>query len=235
MTPVELAFTIRFRTGTDDGELIDSDILTLANIAKDDIAKEIAKRNEDYFGMRFYRDLVADRRAYGIPDDVLNNLKYLEAKLNGTDFKHLTEFDLNSYKRPTDEASILSNFTDDNPKYDIFNRTLNLYTGSAIEAVTEGLVLHAIIYPADIANLTRTVDMAVDPTEYSAGFPRQFHDLLATKVSIEYKSNPHINLKLSEKELTYKEDLEFALDAITGMNLDNSIIATVPSNDGQNY
>lgn len=235
MTPANFAALVRYYTGTNSTTFTDAEMLKMVNPYKDDIAAQIVLRNEDYFGMLFTRNLAADRREYAMPDEILNSIKYVEAKLDGTNWSHLTEFDINSYKRPTDEANILLNFSTLEPMYDIFRRSLWLYTGSAITAVTGGLKLYAIIYPADITDLTSNTDMSVDPTETSHGFPRQFHELLARRVSIGYKSSLDKPRKLSAKEITYEVDLERALNAITGGNQDRSVIATVPYDDGQDY
>ncbi len=240
MTPAELNKLINFYCfgsvdASGDDNFPQADKLLLINIFKNDIAKAIVGCNEDYFGMLFTRPLVAGRREYGIPDEVLNTLKYVEAKLDGVNWSHLDEFDLNSYKRPTDEANIIAQFSGRKPMFDIFRRSLWLYTSDAIIDVAGGLKLWAIIYPADITDLTSTIDMSVDPTSTSQGFPRQFHELLARRVGISYRSSQDKPKVLNEKELFYKADLQDALDAITGMNMDRSIIRTLPSDDGQNY
>lgn len=244
MTPARFATLVRFYTGTNSTTFTDAEILALANTFKDEIAAEIAERNEDYFGMWYYRDLVADQREYSLPDEVLNAIKYTEAKLDGSNWARLVEFDLNSYEKPTDEDSIRLYFTDKEAMFEMFRRSLFIYSGDAITAVTEGLKLYAIIYPADISDLTEaSTDMSVDPTTTSHGFPRQFHELLARRVSIAYKSSKDKPIPLSEKEKAYEDDLKAALDAITGGNLDRAVIATVPADvantgasaDGSDY
>lgn len=235
MTPVELNELINFYCGTNDGNFPPAKKLILINIFKNDIAAEIAKRNEDYFGMIFKKNLEAGRREYGLPDEILNNIKGVEAMIDGNGWSWLREFDINSLKRPTNEANIIEIFTGKEPMFDIFRRSLWIYSGTAIIDVVEGLKLWAIIYPADIPNLTSTTDMSVDPTETTHGFPRQFHELLGRRVSIAYKNSLDRPKTLSEKELKYDVDLERALNAITGMNLDRSVIASVPKDNGQDY
>lgn len=235
MTPAKFAALVRLYTSTNAVTFTDANILSYANIFKDDIAAEIAKRNEDYFGIEFTRNLEADKRQYSIPDEVLNNIKYTQAMLDGISWQRLEEFDLSQYKKTTDETSIRNNFTGKNPQFDIWNRLLCIYSGDAIINVTNGLKLWAIIYPADITDLSSTTDMAVDPTTTSHGFPRQFHELLARRISIAYKSSKDKPIPLSEKEQKYDDDLKVKLDAITGMNLDRSFVASTPSDDGQDY
>lgn len=235
MTPAKFAALVRIYTGTDAVTFTDAEILAFANPYKDEIASQIVLRNEDYFGMLFTRDLVAGRREYALPDEILNSIKYTEAKLDGTNLSRLDEFDLNSYKRPTSEADIIAQFSSLSPKFDIFRRSLWIYSGTAIIDVVAGLKLWAIIYPADITDLSSTTDMSVDPSTTSHGFPRQFHELLARRVSIGYKSSLDKPRKLSPMEALYNVDIERALNAITGGNQDRSVIATTPYNDGQQY
>jgi hypothetical protein len=235
MSPAQFATLIRYYTGTNSTTFTDAEILVLANVFKDDIAKEIAKKNEDYFGMKFVRNLQAGIRSYGMPDEVLNNIKYVEAKLDGTAQKRLYEIDLTEYKRATDEATIREQFANREPAFDIFARAIWIFSGEAIIDVEDGLILWAIIFPADITNLASTIDMATDPSDTSHGFPRQFHELLARRVSIAYKTAQDRPIPLSEKEKLYEYDLGNALSAISGMNLDRSVNASVPQDDGQNY
>lgn len=235
MTPASFATLVRTYTGTDSTTFTDAEILNLANPYKDEIASQIVLRNEDYFGMLFSRDLVAGRREYALPDEILNSIKYVEAYLDGTNLVHMDEFDINSYKRPTSESNIIEQFSSLSPKYDLFRRSLWLYTGDAIIDVVAGLRLWAIIFPADITNLASTVDMSVDPSTTTHGFPRQFHELLARRVSIGYKSSLPKPRKLSALEALYDVDLQRALNGITGGNQDRSFKASVPRNDGQDY
>ncbi|MBU2025329.1 MAG: hypothetical protein ABIC19_00635 [Patescibacteria group bacterium] len=240
MNPVNLNAYINLSCGTDDDEFPQADKLILLNIYKDDIAKEIVKRNEDYFGMVFTRNLVADQREYGLPENILNNLKFTEAKIDGTNWKRLDEFDLNQYKRPTNEDEITSQFAGKNPGFDIFRNSLWIYSEESIIDVSGGLKLWAITYPADIEDLTSTIDMSIDPVDgegniYSSGFPRQFHELLGRRVTIHWKGSQDRPVSLNEKELSYEMDLEKALDAITGMNLDRSVVGSVTKDDGQDY
>jgi len=222
---------------SDSENLSDATLVLLANVAKDDIAKEIAKANEDFFGAVFTKNLEVDRREYAMPDDILNNIKTVEAKLDGSNISRLIPFDLNSFKRPTGEMDIRNDFAGKAPAYDIYRRAIQLYTGDAIIAVTGGLTLRAIIYPADIttSKLASTDDMSVDPSEYTFGFPRQFHELLARRVSIMYKSGQERPKALTDKELLFEADLAKAIAAISNPNLDASVEATAPYDDGSNY
>lgn len=237
MTPVQFAAYIRYKTKTNATTLTDANILLMANIIKDDIAKEITKTNEDYFVITLLRNLVAGQRTYSFPTDVLNAIKYLEAQLDGVKWKWLNEFDLNSFKKPTNETSILAEFAGKEPQFDISGSQLTLYTDSAIIDVTDGLKLRSIIYPADLTSLAGTNDMAVAPSNISFGMPRQFHMVWATKVIVEYKTSKEKPIPLTERELNVDKDLLLALNALRGGNLDRTIVATVPNagNNGADY
>lgn len=235
MTPAQFASYIRDKTKTNKSTLPDEKILLYANIIKDDIAKEITKANEDYFGMKFYRNLEAGKRSYSFPSDVLNNIKYVQAKLNGTDWKVLTQFDVNTYKRPTNESEIRANWAGKDPEFDIFGGSLEVYSDDAIIDVTDGLELWAMVYPADLTSLSGTTDMSVPPNNISFGMPRQFHFVWATKVIIEYKNSKEKPIPLTEQEGKVDVDLQLAINALKGQDLNRSITATLPDyyNNGQ--
>ena len=237
MTPAQFAAYIRKRTKTNSTTFTDADILLYANIIKNDLVKEVTKANEDYFGMELVRDLVAGKRNYAFPTYILNNIKYLQAKLDGENWNVLKEFDVNSYKGATDEESIQANFSGKNPQFDIFGGELIIYSGSAIIDVVEGLKLWTMVYPADLVSLTGTSDMSENPSDIEFGVPIELHFVWATKVIIEYKQSKEKPIPLTEKEANVNNDLTLAINSLKGFNLDRSIVATVPdkSNNGQDY
>lgn len=238
MKYTEFATYIRFHTKTDSTTLPDADLVALANVKKDDIAKEIAKTNEDIFGMWYLRDLEANVREYSFPASILANIKAVEASVAnaGTEFKKFTEFDMTQYRGTTVEADIRLAFSG-KYQFDIFRKSLWLYTGEAIVAVADGLKLWAIQYPADLteAKLASTDDMSVDPTTTTHGMPREAHEIWARAVIIEYKNSKEKPIPLTEKELSYDKDLQLVLNSIKGTNLDRQNTGAVPYNDGSNY
>lgn len=238
MKYTEFATYVRFQTKTDSTTLTDAELVALANVKKDDIAKEIAKTNEDIFGMYYLRDLEAGVREYSFPSDILSNIKAVEAKvaLAGTEFKKFTEFDMTAYKGTTVESKIRQAFSG-KYQFDIFRKSLWLYTGEEIVAVTDGLKLWAIQYPADLteAKLASTDDMSVQPTTTSHGMPKEAHEIWARAVIIEYKNSKEKPIPLTERELNYQADLQMVLNALKGTNLDRQNQGTVPYNDGSNY
>jgi len=237
MTPAQFAAYIRERTKTNSTTFPDSKILLYANIIKNDLVKEVTKANEDYFGMELVRTLVAGKRNYAFPTYILNNIKYLQAKLDGENWNVLQEFDVNSYKGATDEESIQANFLGKKPQFDIFGGELIIYSGSAIIDVVEGLKLWSMVYPADLTSLTGTSDMSENPSDTEFGVPIELHFVWATKVIIEYKQSKEKPIPLTEREANVNNDLTLAINSLKGFNLDRSIVATVPdkSNNGQDY
>lgn len=235
MTPVIFARLVRKYTRTNSTTLPDQELMDYANAFKDEIAGEISQANEDYFVRTFLADLVAGQREYSIPDEVMNNLKYVEAKIDGTTQKRLNEFDLNQYGEATDETTILAKFAGLDPAMDLSGGSIFIYSDVAIIDVTEGLICAAVMFPADFTDLTSVIDMSTDPDAYSCGFPRQFHELLARRCSIAWKSSRPKPVPLSEKEQMYEIDLSRKVNAIKGLNLDRSVEASTPYDDGQDY
>ncbi len=232
----KFATLIRYYTKTNSTTFTDADILTLANIFKDDIAGLIAKQvGEDYFGLRFERDLEAGQREYDLPAEVMDRIKYLQAKLDGTNWKKLNETDLTTYGKAMDEATIQSAYADKEPEFDIWDQGIYILSDSAIIHVDNGLKLWAIIFPSDFQNLTSTEDMSTNPDDYTHGFPRQFHELLARRVSIAYKSSKDRPIPLSEKEKLYEVDLNTTIQNMKDANLDRSVQPSAPYDDGSQY
>jgi hypothetical protein len=238
----KFATLVRYYTKTNSTTFTDADILILANIFKEDIAGLIAKEvGEDYVGLRFERDLIAGQREYDLPAEVMGRIKYLEAKLDGTNWQHLKETDLSLYGKSTDEDTIQLTYSEKDPEYDIWDQSIFILSGDAIINVREdeegesGLKLWSIIYPADFTDLTSTEDMSVNPDDYSHGFPRQFHELLARRVSIAYKSSKDRPIPLSEKEKLYEVDLATVIQSMKDANLDRSVIPSASRKDGSEY
>lgn len=238
MKYTEFATYVRFHTKTDSTTLTDAELVALANVQKDTIAKEIAKTNEDIFGMVYERDLEAGVREYSFPAQILSNLKAVEACVanNCTEFKKLTETDLTQYRGTTAEAAIRQGYAG-KFNFDIFRKSLWLLTGDEILAVENGLKLWAIQYPEDLttAKLASTDDMSVQPSTTSHGMPREAHEIWARAVIIEYKNSKPKPIPLNERELNFANDLQLVLNALKGTNLDRQNTGTVPYNDGSNY
>ena len=230
------ATLVRHYTKTNSTTFTDANILILANIFKDDISERISKEvGEDYFGLRFERDLVAGQREYDLPAELMARMKYLQAKLDGTNWTRLKETDLSTYSKTLDETTIQLTYAERSPEFDLWDQGIFLLSGDAIIDVTDGLKLWAIIFPSDFANLTSTEDMSTNPDDYTHGFPRQFHELLARRISVAYKSSKDRPIPLSEKEKMYEMDLNVTIQSMKDANLDRSVIPSAPFNDGSDY
>lgn len=236
MTFAQWATLVRYYTKTNSTTFTDADILVLANIFKDDIASLISKEvGEDYFGLRFERDLKAGQREYDLPAEIMGRMKYLEAKLDGTNWERLKETDLSTYGKTLDEDTIQLTYSEKDAEFDLWDQGIYILSGDAIIDVTDGLKLWAIIFPKDFTDLTSTEDMSTNPDDYTHGFPRQFHELLARRVSIAYKSSKDRPIPLSEKEKLYEVDLATAIQTMKDANLDRSVIPSRSVNDGSDY
>jgi hypothetical protein len=235
MNAVNLAAYVRELTSNDDTTLPDTELLVLLNVAKDDIAPEIAKVNEDIFGMEYLRNLEAGKREYSFPSDIMNNIKAVEAKIDGTSWARLNEFDLNSDRRPTDEPSIIANSNGRSARFDIFRNSLWIYSGTPIVDVTDGLKMYAIQWPANLVDVLGTDDLSEDPTPITCGMPRQFHELWGRRASMVWKGSRQAPIPLSEREQRYDVDLRQKLDAISGMNLDRTNAVRGPHDTGHSY
>jgi hypothetical protein len=236
MTFANFATLVRYYTKSNSTTFTDADMLVLANIFKDDIAGRIGKEvGEDYFGLRFETNLVAGQREYQLPSEVMSRIKYVQAKLDGTNWEKLNETDLSTYGEAVDEDTIELTYAEKDPEFDLWDQSIYLLSGDAITAVTDGLKLWAIIFPADFTSLTSTDDMSTNPDDESHGFPRQFHELLARRISIAYKSSKDRPIPLSEKEKLYEVDLQLQLETMKDANLDRNVVPSVPVNDGSDY
>lgn len=241
MTAQQFASYVRLKTKTNATTFIDVDILIYANIIKDDICKEISKADEDYFGIEILRDLEVNKRNYGFPSYILSHIKLVQAKLDGTNWAKLEEFDINAYSRQwlsratTDETTLLSNWAGRGAEFDIFGGEMTIYSDAAMIAVTGGLKLWSIIYPADLTALSGTTDLSVQPSATTFGVPRQLHKVWATKVIIEWKESQDRPIPLTERELNVEVDLQKAVNSLKELNLGRIVIAKAPRNDGSQY
>jgi hypothetical protein len=235
MTPAQFATYIRWKTRTDSSVFTDNEIMAIANLFKDEIAKKITDANEGYFGIKGFRNLEAAKRNYAFEPQILNQMLYLEANLDGSQFKRMFEYNLNTLGIVTTEADIVSAMAGKDPGFMLFGGEILLLTDSAIIDVTDGLKLWYMVYPKDLSSLAGTTDMSVPPSTTEFGMPRQFHELWARRVVIEYKQSQDKPIPLTEKELRYDADLDDALSAIKGQNLDRVTQPTIPYDDGSEY
>lgn len=238
MTGTELATLIRRKTKTNSTNYTDADILIDINLMKDELAVRIQNVRQDIWNVPALDDLVEDQREYAFPTDVLNNIVSLELKFSSSgDYVDAIFLARRHYKDALQESKIINNFDNINPNYFIRRQAIYILSG-AITDVTDGIRVVYNSFPANLANITGSTDLSVDPSDTTHGFPREFHELWARRVSIEYKSTNGI--PLSETEKRYDIDLERALYEFSEVDLSKEIISALPTidkrgNDGYDY
>lgn len=231
---------IRKQTKTNSTTLPDADIVVYANVVKDDLAADIAANvDEHYFDMELTRDLEADIRNYTFANDILNHMTVAYGKLDGSSWSPLMEADISQF----DETAILENasikelYTGKKPQFRISGRELIVLSGDDIAAVTDGLKMIAEIYPEDVtaAMLAASQDLSIPSSDTVHSLPRQVHKHWATKVIIEYKESRDKPIPLTKKEQRVDLDLQDAYKKLSPRNTNRSFVASVPSDDGQDY
>lgn len=234
MTPVEFAQYIRLKTHTNATTLPNSTILLYAGIRMDQISARLVDYDEDYFGAPQTTDLVNNQREYPMPTDMLNHIKKVEAKLDGTNWLNLKEIDLSTYEFTTDEATIVSYFGNqqDDAGYFIYRGSLWILSGTIQNFVpgNAALKLWSYQWPTHISDLTSVIDISIDPNNTSAGFPRVLHQSLADGVIIDYKQSADKPIQLNDFDLNWEANLEHNLVTLTELNKDRSVNAMMPHN-----
>lgn len=242
MTTTEFATLVRYKTKTNSTTFTDAQILLLMNIFKNEISSQIVERNAGYFLIPTLFDLVASgtTREYALDDNQLNRLHKVEIKFASGDSR-FPATNIKDYSGSETESEIVKNFGNSEGEfaYTIRRRKLLLLSGTTI-AVTDGGRMWWHKYPADFTVLSGSTDMATDPSATTFGFLRQFHELLARRVSIEYKGSQPKPLLLNRHEQNYENDLKIQLDAISHTDnsaeiIGNSLPASETGDNGWNY
>jgi len=242
MTRKNLRDYVLWKLGLVSDDWSAADMLTVANLKLNEICEAITEAFQGYFGVYSEFDLVAsataDKREYPLPDDILNNLYKLELMLDGTNWIPTKRIHLIPGKDfRLQEAWITENYSNSYPKYAVFRNSLFILSGE-IKAVTGGGRLWYINYPNPLPDLTdNTTDMAVATdaaADVPVGFPKQFHELLATAMIISYKGKN--TLPLTDREPMFDVDLEEKIKRLRGQDLDEVIRGRVPDEeDGSQY
>lgn len=204
-------------------------MLALVNLIKDEIASQIVERNNGMFLVPYTFNLVADRREYPVGDDVLNRIHKVEIKFAAGDARQPSTY-IKDYNGSETESEIIKNFTNYKGEFahTIRRRALFILSGTIID-VASGVRMWSHVFPADLTDMTAsTVSMEVDPSTTTFGFPRQFHELLARRVQIEWKGSQPKQVPLSLQEQRYETDLEKQLEAISTVDNSGEIIAELP-------
>jgi hypothetical protein len=190
----------------------------------------ITEKNPMIFAVPATDSLVADQRSYAIPDDRLNSLVKIEVKFSASDSR-IPLVAIKDYEGSETESEIVKDYANVLGEcfYYIRRRAIQILSGT-ISAVTNGLRYWYLTYPANpiISGTGSTTDMSVDPSTTTHGFPRQFHELLARRVSIEWKGSRPKPIPLNETEKNYQNDLERQLNAIAREDLNLEIVGELP-------
>lgn len=220
MTPLELATLVRFYTKTNTTTFPDSEMLPLVNtFMTEEIASKIVETDNEMFEVPYIFNLVANQREYAIGDDVLNRLHKVEIKFDADDDRTPATY-IKDYRGSEDEDQITAMYSNSPGgfAYTIRRRAILVLSGT-IASVTSGVRMTSLVYPEKLANLTDNgVSMEVDPSTTTFGFPRQFHELLARRVSIAWKGSQPKPIALSPDEQKYDRDLQEQLDAVSNTN-----------------
>jgi len=248
MTPAKFTSWVRWKTRTNSTTFTDAQLLLGMEVRQYEIAKAILKADEDILLIPQTCDLVEDQREYPQPLDIISRIKRVEAKLNGTNWIPLSEIDITQIGYPiateTNITDVFNNsqVSNGNPtgaRFDLLRKAIMIYSGS-ITDVTAGLRIYVNTYPSVITDLTGTTDMSEDPSDTTHGIPKALHEIWSRGVIIDYKEGKEKPIPLSEKELSYKFDLEKAIEILKHGNLDREVFGTLPpasdrGNDGSDY
>jgi len=222
MTGTELATLIRYKTTTNSVTFTDTDMLPLVNLFIKELSSMVVELNVGYFLVPTTFDLIASStsREYAFPDDMLNRMQKLELKFASGDSRFPAYF-IKDYNGSETESEIVKNYSNAQGEFAyVIRRRAILILSGTIVAVTGGGRLWYHAYPSDLTNLTGSTDLSVDPSTTTFGFPRQLHELLARRISIEYKGSRPKPIPLNRMELNYERDLKVQLDAMS--TIDNS-------------
>lgn len=222
-------------TKTTTATFSDSDLVLIANNVKNEFAMEIIKADENFWHLTMTADLKASTsvettREYPLDSDVLR-IKKVEAKFDGTNWVKLIKFNSQVDDRPTDETTILANYSNNQGSayYEHLRNSLWLYSGT-VSVVSGGLKFKAIMLPEDITtgDIASSTDLSTPSSDTKFRLPLQFHELWARRISIVYKSGKEKPIALSEFEKAFPTDFEAAMESIRNANLDEDKIGDMP-------
>jgi hypothetical protein len=232
-------------TRTDSNTLPDAELLLSVNNAKNELAPQIAKKNEQLFIIPATFDLAASTvatREYPLPSTMMNQLATVELALesDATEFIVCRPYPggLQRLIRNINgltEDNIRGNFTNQGPYYIKMRNGIFILTGEITSTIASVLNARGKIryrkFPADLANLTGNTDLSIDPSNITFGMPLVCHEIWARRVSIVFKSSRPKPIPLSALEQVYESDLNKALDTISIDDLGDEIRGFLPAED----
>ena len=237
MTGAELLAYIRRKTHTTTATYSDADILIDVNAEIEEFATEIKKARETIWNITALDDLVASTtsRLYAFPEDILSSIIDVELMfVAGEDYVQAKPSARRHYNDVLQESVIIANFDNSDPEYFIRRKAIYILSGT-IAVVVDGIKIVYDAFPAKLADLAGVVDLSIDPTTTTHGFPREFHKLLARKIIRDHKSEH--NMKLNKVDIDFEIDFQKKLDAFSTVDTGKTIVAGLPvtdSDDGFN-
>lgn len=240
MTETQLTALIRTNyTKTTTATLPNAELQPLMNAAKDEIASLITEKKPHAFTIEHLDTFTAAQRRITLPNGILNFISYVEIAFKNESplpYVKVRRMKREDYAKALVEANINGDFTNDEPWYFIENGALYLLSGKidsttlGFSTLASGVRIVASVWPEDFgASLNGSSELSNPPSTTTFGFPRQFHELLARRVSIMWKQLRPKPIPLSALELNYERDLQKQLDAISMDDLSEEIIGRLPA------
>ena len=241
MTAADFKARFHDRCRTNEAIYSDEKLTLLAREKQVELAEAIESVNEDFFQSFETTTLKATgdggiTREYPLPDDSMNRMKLVEAKLDGEKWTRLQEFDLNLYEKTTDEETILGNFGNDfgTAFYDIGRRSLFLYTGEVKSDVVGGLHWIGFVLPYKVTSWAGTTDLSVPNNRSQCGIPISFHGLWLDACVIDWKTNRDKPIGLTDREQMYQYRLTQQLMYAKELNRDRDNTISMPHSTTDN-
>lgn len=225
MTPAQFATHVRRNTNTTSVTFTDAEMLLSMEVHQLEFERKILKADERILEVPMTTDLVADQREYPLDGDIVAGITRVEAILDGTNLLKLDEKQVGNVDTPIgSETQITAAFQNSLGRafYILRRRSIFLLSGS-ITGVTDGLLAWVNTELAPVTDLSSAIDLSVDPSATTHGMPRSLHELWARAVIIEYKSNRDKPIPLTEKELSFDDDMAEALEILKKGNKDRNI------------
>lgn len=242
MNYTTFASLVREYAGANSITLSDAKITSLLNGMIEGLSSDIEESNPTYFEKTFDITTVEDQREYVLDSNIFANIKrveWLKDSSTSTEYKPLTEIDLNTFSVALRDTEIRNFMAGRSPRYGIMGSTLFLFTEEQILDLVPGLKIYANIYPQTILSAWFTdgtiklEDMSKAQSTGAFGVPRQFQELLARSISIQHKTNLDRPMPLSAREQGYPNDLARKIHQTKKQIA--PIVPSLPDDDGSNY
>lgn len=239
MTGAEYAAQVRWLSKANATTFLDADIVRLTNIWLRRICRHIDKVNAGFFSMEAKWDLVADQREYQLPVGMMSRLEKLSIKFPAWEnYRRCVQQELSGFwEWPTDETSIITHSSDAYPRFFLRRNSIILLTGSAVPDLADGIWAWFKAYPSSIAvaTLSAVYELDTPPMPTAIGIPEEIQDLLATRLSIDFKSSKDRPMGINTDEARYELELQRVIESLVLPNLEQETVAKLPYDDGSDY